>query len=35
MTRCTLLDQWFNEESEKLSIKEKKTEKCFVTGNKK
>ena len=35
MTRCTLLDEWFNTESEKLNEKESKTRKCFVTGERK
>ena len=34
MTRCVLLDQWFDTESEKLNKKESKTKKCFVTGEK-
>ncbi len=35
MTRCTLLDQWFDAKSKELDEKEKETQKCFVTGNKK
>ena len=35
MTRCVLLDQWFDAESEKLDKKESKTKKCFVTGEEK
>ena len=35
MTRCVLLDGWFDVESEKLNKKESKTKKCFVTGERK
>ena len=35
MTRCNLLDRWFDAESEKINKKESKTKKCFVTGGKK
>ena len=35
MTRCVLLDQWFDTESEKLDKKESKSKKCFVTGRRK
>lgn len=35
MTRCTLLDAWFDVESKKVDEDEKETKKCFVTGDEK
>jgi len=35
MTRCIYLDQWFDSKSKEVDEEEKKTEKCFVTGEKK
>jgi len=35
MTRCGLLDGWFDAESEKINKKEQKTKRCFVTGERK
>ena len=35
MTRCVLLDEWFDAESEKINKREYKTKKCFVTGERK
>ena len=35
MTRCTLLDEWFNAKSKEIDEKESKTKKCFVTGDEK
>jgi hypothetical protein len=35
MTRCILLDAWFDVNSKKVDEAEKKTKKCFVTGDKK
>ena len=35
MTRCILLDQWFDVESKKINKNEKNTKKCFVTGERK
>lgn len=34
MTRCVLLDEWFDSKSKEIDKEEKKTKKCFVTGNK-
>ena len=34
MTRCILLDEWFDSMSKKVDKKESKTKKCFVTGKK-
>jgi len=35
MTRCVLLDEWFDAESKKLDKNENNTKKCFVTGERK
>ena len=35
MTRCEYLDQRFDVKSKEIDLKEKKTKKCFVTGEKK
>ena len=35
MTRCVLLDAWFDSESKKLDEKENKTKKDFITGERK
>ena len=35
MTRCKLLDEWFDAKSKEIDAKEKQTKKCFVTGEKK
>ena len=35
MTRCTLLDEWFNAKSKEVDKEESKTKKCFVTGDEK
>tara|TARA_R100000005_G_C4993153_1_gene200247 strand:+ start:566 stop:679 length:114 start_codon:yes stop_codon:yes gene_type:complete len=35
MTRCKLLDEWFDAKSKEVDEAEKKTKKCFVTGDKK
>ena len=35
MTRCRLLDSWFDEWSKKIDEKERKTKTNFVTGQKK
>jgi len=35
LTRCTLLDKWFDSKSKEVDKKESKTKKCFVTGEKK
>jgi|TARA_R110002020_G_scaffold180619_1_gene375060 hypothetical protein len=35
MTRCNLLDAWFDSESKKLDEKENNTKKDFITGEKK
>ena len=35
MTRCEYLDHWFDVKSKEIDLKEKETEKCFVTGEKK
>tara|TARA_R100001509_G_scaffold43840_1_gene23778 strand:+ start:2678 stop:2791 length:114 start_codon:yes stop_codon:yes gene_type:complete len=35
MTRCKLLDEWFDAKSKEVDKKEAKTKKCFVTGDKK
>ena len=35
MTRCVLLDEWFDAESEKINKNENNTKKCFVTGERK
>tara|TARA_R110000737_G_scaffold146369_1_gene176382 strand:- start:686 stop:802 length:117 start_codon:yes stop_codon:yes gene_type:complete len=35
LTRCTILDEWFDKQSEEVNKKESKTKKCFVTGDKK
>ena len=35
MTRCKLLDEWFDAKSKEVDAKEKQTKKCFVTGEKK
>jgi len=35
MTRCNYLDSWFDEQSKIVDKKEKKTNKDFVTGEKK
>ena len=32
MTRCNYLDAWFDEQSKKIDVTEKKTKKDFVTG---
>ncbi len=34
MTRCNLLDAWFDAESKKLDKKEKETKKDLITGEK-
>lgn len=34
MTRCKLLDDWFDNQSKKIDEAEKKTKKEFVTGKK-
>jgi len=34
MTRCNLLDSWFDAESKKLDAKEKKEKKDLITGEK-
>tara|TARA_R100001079_G_scaffold96336_1_gene59583 strand:- start:830 stop:952 length:123 start_codon:yes stop_codon:yes gene_type:complete len=34
MTRCKLLDNWFDNQSKKIDEAEKKTKKNFVTGTK-
>ena len=35
MTRCEYLDHWFDVKSKEIDLKEKESEKCFVTGEKK
>jgi len=35
MTRCKLLDEWFDYHSKRLDEREAKTKKCMVTGVKK
>jgi len=35
MTRCNYLDVWFDEQTKKINESEKKTNKDFVTGEKK
>lgn len=35
MTRCKLLDEWFDAKSKEVDEAEKKSKKCFVTGDKK
>ena len=35
LTRCILLDEWFNAMSKKIDKEELKTKKDFVTGGKK
>lgn len=35
MTRCKLLDEWFDVKSKQVDETESKTKKCFVTGDKK
>jgi hypothetical protein len=35
MTRCKLLDEWFDYHSKRLDEREAKTKKCMVTGEKK
>tara|TARA_R100001463_G_scaffold95902_2_gene150433 strand:+ start:517 stop:633 length:117 start_codon:yes stop_codon:yes gene_type:complete len=35
MTRCKLLDEWFDAKSKQVDKTEAKTKKCFVTGDKK
>lgn len=35
MTRCKLLDEWFDHQSKRLDEREAKTKKCMVTGEKK
>jgi len=32
LTRCTLLDEWFDNKSKKIDETEKETKKDFVTG---
>tara|TARA_R110000796_G_scaffold34963_2_gene89817 strand:- start:1493 stop:1609 length:117 start_codon:yes stop_codon:yes gene_type:complete len=32
MTRCTLLNTWFDVKSKEIDEKEMKTKKCFATG---
>ena len=34
MTRCKLLNEWFDAQSKRLDEKEKETKKDFVTGGK-
>ena len=34
MTRCVLLDTWFDSESKKLDAKEKEEKKDLITGEK-
>ena len=34
MTRCKLLDEWFDAKSKEVDDAEKKSKKCFVTGDK-
>lgn len=35
MTRCTLLDKWFDVESKRLDKEEEKQQKDLITGDKK
>lgn len=35
MTRCTLLDSWFDSKSKELDKKEKELKKDLITGDKK
>ena len=35
MTRCALLEEWFDEKSKKIDKTESKTGICFATGKKK
>ena len=35
MTRCTLLDKWFDVESKRLDTEEEKQKKDLITGEKK
>lgn len=35
MTKCSLLDSWFDQQSKKLDDEEKKQNKDLITGNKK
>ena len=35
MTRCSLLDKWFDAESERLDKEEKKQKKDLIAGDKK
>ncbi len=34
MTRCILLDEWFDSMSKQIDEDESETKKCFVTGKK-